>query len=313
MVKNLLGALCALLFWAKDAGAQFCSDVVYPATTTYYTPGLGYCTLPTPDTPVYVVAVSPALYDTALGCGACMQISSSRGTIIGQVGDLCPSCTGYNLDISADASLLLDSIQGITPIQWRYVGCPVSGPVKFVYQGSNPYYIKVQVRNHRYPINKLEVRGNSGVFMQLPKTEDNFFSSTWPSGPENGPYDFRITNILGDTILETGIPLLTNNDSVFTGTNQFAVCINETTGVTALFHAASNVEVMNTATNTLSVLNNNSHALSFQVCDLLGRVVATGAVTGNSKQAIRIEQAGIYIVSYSAPQFGREAKRVMVR
>ncbi|HLP19579.1 MAG TPA: T9SS type A sorting domain-containing protein, partial [Chitinophagales bacterium] len=125
--------------------------------------------------------------------------------------------------------------------------------------------------------------------------------------------DFRITNVLGDTILETGIPLLTNNDTVFSGAHQFPVCINEINGITTPFKTKSQVQILNSSANTLSVFNHNNYSIDYQVLDVLGRNIAAGNLAGNSEQSLSLQQGGVYIVRYTAPQFGTQAERVMVR
>lgn len=59
------------------------------------------------------------------------------------VSNLCPECKAGDLDqeIAGD---------GRWKIEWHPVQCAVgSTPFVYSFQGSNPYYIKMQVSNHR--------------------------------------------------------------------------------------------------------------------------------------------------------------------
>lgn len=301
--------LTFLLVTAYTAHAQYCPDSVFSGTTTFYpAAGYGNCSYPLPGPLLYAAAASPAVYNGAAVCGTCLQVTSAKGTATVILQDLCPSCTGHNLDMDTGAINALDSLGGIVPIQWQITGCPVTGAVQFVYQGSNPYYVKVQVRNHRFPVSKFEaVSGNT--YTELARTPDNFFIA--PAGLGQGPFTFRITDILGDTIIESNIPLITVNDSVVNGSQQFANCVQLPNSITTLTNIANDVQVL-ANTNSITVINTGALAANYMVYSINGSLVASGNLAPATNQNIPVPANGIYLVHGSNAR-GRMVQKVVVQ
>ncbi len=86
--------------------------------------------------------------------------------------------------------------------------------------GSNQWWTAVQIRNHRYPIATLEYLTPQGTYKSVQRLDYNYFVETSGMGP--GPYTFRVTDIFGRQIVDSGIPLAAS--SSFTGSGQFAPC-----------------------------------------------------------------------------------------
>lgn len=102
-------------------------------------------------------------------------------------------------------------------VTWRVIALPTEDPVSFRFKPtSSQYWAEVQVRNHRYPISKLEVLVN-GSYMELTRKNYNYFAA--PNGMGTGPFTFKITDIYGDVIIEKNIPLKTS--AVVNGTGNF--------------------------------------------------------------------------------------------
>ena len=74
--------------------------------------------------------------------------------------------------------------------------------------GSTQYWCAVQVRNHRYPIAKLEYLNQSGEFIELPRRNYNYFEAE--AGLGKGPFTFRITDIYGQVVMDDEIPFTPN-------------------------------------------------------------------------------------------------------
>jgi expansin len=143
--------------------------------------------------------------DSAL-CGACVQISGPRGTTTVRITDQCPECAPGAIDLAqAIFAEIADPIDGRVPITWTVVPCDTPAPVSYFFKdGSNPWWLAVQVRNHRHPIATLELLGADGQFHALPRESYNFFIAD--QSPGEGPYTFRITDIYGHTQVDTDIP-----------------------------------------------------------------------------------------------------------
>jgi len=88
-----------------------------------------------------------------------------------------------------------------------------------MWQGSNAYYIKIQVRNHRVPVNTLEFSA-SGVWYQGIRTDDNFWNapSNFPF-PITFPLQVRVTSITGASVIDTVSALAADNVVLNGGNN----------------------------------------------------------------------------------------------
>jgi expansin (peptidoglycan-binding protein) len=190
---------------------------------TYYTfaDGSGACGFDATPNDLMVGAMNAPDYGNSEPCGACAHIVGPQGEITVRVVDLCPECPKGNIDLSPEAFQLIAPIeQGRVPISWQYVPCNVTGPVIFHFKdGDNQWWTAVQMRNHRNAISKFEVEQN-GAFVDVARVDYNYFLADTGMGP--GPYTFRVTDVHGASITETGIALGDNVDRP--GTQQFPEC-----------------------------------------------------------------------------------------
>jgi expansin len=79
------------------------------------------------------------------------------------------------------------------------------GPVSIqIKDGSNPYWVAIQVRNHRYPIKAVDAKRGAS-WQRLRRTDYGYFLA--PNGLGAGPFTLRITDARGRKIVERNIPL----------------------------------------------------------------------------------------------------------
>jgi expansin (peptidoglycan-binding protein) len=190
---------------------------------TYYGGGYeGGCAMLDPVSKDYfVTALNIFDYNTAQMGGAYLEVTGALGKINVLVTDLLPEGQKGDLDLNIDAfPHIANPIDGKVPISWRIIPLNTDGPVQYKYkEGSSQYWMGVQVRNHRYPVNKLEYMDQSGKFVELPRKNYNYFEST-QMGP--GPYTFRVTDIYGQEIIDKNIPF-TGSETIVSGGNQFPI------------------------------------------------------------------------------------------
>jgi expansin len=202
------------------SAAQQTPDTFYTGDGTYYNAtGAGSCSFdPSPDD-LMVAALNAPDYNNAAWCGAFVEVTGPRGTVTVRIVDLCPECKTGDLDLSREAfARIADPIAGRVPIRWRIVSPALSGPIVYHFKdGSNPWWTAVQIRNHRNPIARFEYRTADGSFKTVPRVEYNYFVETAGMGP--GPYTFRVTDIYGNTLTDSGIEFLENGDR--SGSAQF--------------------------------------------------------------------------------------------
>jgi len=193
-----------------DAPASRCTGdpISEVGEGTYYDAnGAGSCSFdPSPDD-LMVAALNGPDYAHAAWCGACLAVSGPGGEVVVRVVDECPGCKHGDLDLSRDAFARIAPLSaGRVRIAWHEVACPVSGPI--VYQlkaGSNPSWIAIQLRNHRYAIASLEARGGTGVYQPIARADYNYFVAPRGLGP--GPYALRVSDVHGHVLEDGAIAL----------------------------------------------------------------------------------------------------------
>ena len=110
---------------------------------------------------------------------------------------------------------------GRVPITWHEVACDVTGPIAYHFKdGANAYWTAIQIRNHRYPIAKLEamVSGAHGSDARARRLQ--LLRRGAGLGP--GPYALRVTDTRGHVVEDCGIAL--GDDVTRTGASQFDSC-----------------------------------------------------------------------------------------
>lgn len=189
---------------------------------TYYDASdAGSCSFPPPSDHL-VAAMSGPDYGHAAWCGACLAVAGPTGAVIVRVVDQCPGCKHGDLDLSREAFAQIAPLSaGRTRITWHEVACPVTGPI--VYQikaGSNRQWTAIQLRNHRYAIDRLEARDAAGAYHAIARGDDNYFVAT--TGLGAGPYALRTVDVHGHTIEDPAIAA--GAGVARPGAAQFPVC-----------------------------------------------------------------------------------------
>lgn len=190
---------------------------------TYYDGGYeGGCAMldPISRDDYWVAAMNIYDYNNAQLAGAYIEVTGELGSIKMLVSDLLPEGKKGDVDLCQDAFPLIAPVEkGRVDISWKII--PFDGaenePVSYKFkEGSSPYWCGVQVRNHRYPVAKLEYLNKNGEFVELQRRQYNFFESDEMG---EGPFTFRVTNIYGSVIYDYDIPMVANGISK--GKSQF--------------------------------------------------------------------------------------------
>lgn len=184
-------------------------DVFHTGEGTYYgATGAGNCSFdPTPQN-LMVAAMNHTDYAQAALCGAYVEVTGPKGTVTVKIVDRCPECAPGDIDLSKEAfALIADLVAGRVPIRWRIVSPELQGPIMYRFkEGSNPYWTAVQIRNHRNPVARFEYLVPGGTFKSIPRTDYNYFVEDQGMGA--GPYTFRVTDIYGNVLQDSGIPFV---------------------------------------------------------------------------------------------------------
>ena len=225
MVVVLLSAACGGAGDTRPPDAIASCPAAPAAATgegTYYAAdGTGSCSFEASSDHM-VAALNAADYDHAAWCGACLAVTGPMGTIMVRVVDQCPGCAHGDLDLSKEAFAAIAPLSaGRVPITWELAECDVQGPISYQFKdGSNAYWTAIQIRNHRYPIAKVEAKDATGAYKAIDRVDYNYFVATSGLGP--GPYALRVTDTRGHSVEDPAIAL---GDAVArAGSSQFPVC-----------------------------------------------------------------------------------------
>ncbi len=181
--------------------------------------GTGNCNFdPSPDD-LNVAALNPTEYAEAALCGGCMELQGpNQKKVHVRIVDSCSGCTTSELGVTPQVFEAMGAGDLLkATVKWRYITCPVQGPVRYRFkEDSSQYWVALQVRNHRLPIQKLEWNKN-GTWVEVKRQPYNYFVE--PSGMGPGPVQVRVTATNGQTLEDT-LPTVVPG-TVVDGTAQF--------------------------------------------------------------------------------------------
>ncbi|MCA9655258.1 MAG: hypothetical protein KC501_35415 [Myxococcales bacterium] len=204
-------------------GGDPCDDDRRTGEATYYdfADGSGNCGFPATPDDLMVGAMNDVDYAGSAACGTCVRIDGPDGSVDVRIVDRCPECPAGDIDLSPEAFARIAPLaDGRVAISWQTIPCPVSGPVVYHFKdGSNPWWTAVQLRNHRHGIARLEVQ-QGDAWVEVPRVDYNYFVQD--TGMGEGPLAFRVTDVLGSVLEDSGIPLLDDADAP--GAGQFPAC-----------------------------------------------------------------------------------------
>lgn len=176
--------------------------------TYYYATGAGNCAFDPSPQNLMVAALNYVDYANAVLCGAYIQVTGPQGSVMVRIVDQCPGCPEGDVDLSLEAFAKIAPISaGRVDISWQLVSPPLDGPVQYYFKpDSHQYWMALQMRNHRNPIAKFEF-WNGSSFVEIPRTAYNYYEIQSSGGPFSSPFTFRVTDSLGNVLVDSNIPL----------------------------------------------------------------------------------------------------------
>lgn len=187
--------------------------------TYYNATGAGNCSFDPSPQNLMVAALNHVDYADSALCGAYIEVTGPQGSVMVRLVDQCPGCPEGDVDLSQEAFAQIAELSaGRVPISWQLLSMPLDGPIVYHFKdGSNQWWTAVQIRNHRNPILRLEYLNGGGNFEEVPRLSYNYFVQASGMGP--GPYTFRVTDTLGNMLVDSGIPHVEDGDA--SGSGQF--------------------------------------------------------------------------------------------
>lgn len=192
-----------------DAG-EYSIGVKHAGDGTYYDGGYtgGCCNLDAIASDYYVAAINKIDYRAGNLAGAYLKVTGPNGSINVLITDTLADGEGKkgDIDLNINAFAKIEPlVTGRMPVTWEIIPLPTDKPIQYVYKpSSTEYWMEVQVRNHRYPVQKLEIKDSSGTYIELERQEYNYFKM---DNPGKGPYTFRVTDIYGHILVDENVPL----------------------------------------------------------------------------------------------------------
>jgi hypothetical protein len=177
---------------------------------------------------LWPVAMNANQYGGSETCGMCVAATGTgagaggdpfpTGSIrYGIVVDKCPECQPGSIDWRAP-----NQLDGRWSVDWYPVQCPVSGNFRFSTEGSNKWYLKVQVTNARAPVARLSLNIGGG-YEVLARTADNHFIWQGPGVLPDGPILFQVESVFGDVVTASATFNYAIANQAVTSSAQFAL------------------------------------------------------------------------------------------
>jgi expansin (peptidoglycan-binding protein) len=203
---------------SSDASARPLGEARDGIATYYDATGAGNCSFDPSPGDLMVAAMNAPEWNNSAVCGACAEVTGPSGTVTVRIVDRCPECAAGHLDLSREAfERIAPLASGRVSTRWRFVECAPRGPISLKWKdGTNQWWAALQVRDHRLPIERVEVQATGGAFTTLARQSYNYFIGT-DLGP--GPFTVRVTALGGAQITETNVAL--GDNTVVAGTQQF--------------------------------------------------------------------------------------------
>lgn len=192
-----------------DAG-EYSIGVKHTGDGTYYDGGYtgGCCNLDAIATDYYVAAINKIDYRAGNLAGAYLKVTGPNGSINVLITDTLADGEGKkgDIDLNKEAFAQIEPlVTGRMTVTWEIIPLPTDKPIQYAYKSSSTqYWMEVQVRNHRYPIKKLEIKDSSGNYVELERQEYNYFKM---DNPGTGPFTFRVTDIYNHVLIDENVPL----------------------------------------------------------------------------------------------------------
>ncbi|NLM57538.1 MAG: endoglucanase [Clostridium sp.] len=148
-----------------DIGAYPDWDKVHSSYATYTGSGYtgGACLLDPISLDMEITALNPYDYnsygvDAALA-GAYLEVTGEKGSTVVYVTDLYPEGGEGALDLCPTSFAKIGNMEdGRIDIKWRIVAAPIDKNVSYrIKEGTSPSWIAIQVRDHKYPVLKMEI------------------------------------------------------------------------------------------------------------------------------------------------------------
>jgi expansin (peptidoglycan-binding protein) len=199
--RALFGVGAIVVIFASASQAACPPPYSASGHATYYAAGgQGACSLQNVDGET--TAIVYTRWNGSAHCGECLQVTGPLGSTIVKVTDECPDCDHSELDMSQGAFAKIGALpDGVIPISWQRVDCPVGGGLKLqVKDGVNPYWFTLLADGTRQGIAAMRAKEHSSsVWQPLTRLDYGYFNFTSSTGLAF-PLSIELTSVSGEVL-----------------------------------------------------------------------------------------------------------------
>jgi expansin (peptidoglycan-binding protein) len=205
--------LLTLMSCAKYPVIEY-NGTVHEGEGTYYEDGLlGNCSYPMDLRPKYHAAMNHNDYADSRACGTYVNVrrkdDPQKREVTVLIDNQCPECSKGDIDLSPAAfKLIAEHVEGRVPIEWSYVPAPKKGPLRFRWKESScKWWLQILVMDHQYAVTKVEMQAPGLDWTALVRKKHNYWEAKHGLGKSEGPFNIRVTDVLGNTHTDYNLPL----------------------------------------------------------------------------------------------------------
>jgi expansin (peptidoglycan-binding protein) len=224
MLSLVIFAL-AVSSWSANAGTEITCPPEFSETdvTATYLESLSpnACLLPVSE--VMVTALNGTQWEAGIHCGECLEVVGPEGTVIVKIVDQCPDCPSGSLDLHQEVFNAIGGSPGAgtIPVSWRRVACPVSGNLQFSFSNSSAFYLQIQVLNHAYGIESMDLLVD-GAFEPMTRLAATSFFELAPSSQVTD-VEVKVKSTTQEELTQSLGPIASNG-VIIEGYDQFTNC-----------------------------------------------------------------------------------------
>jgi expansin (peptidoglycan-binding protein) len=286
-----------------DAGEQSGRITYYEQSPTVA------CDIPQSEWPRCTAALNESEFQGGLACGATARLRNNGKEIEVMIVDLCPVqgneqwCSGdkphFDLGGSSTFSQLEPPLTGVKDISFEWLPTPVGDtPVKLRFKdGVNPWWVAIQVLNHRYPVAMLEIQdpqnsqwrtGNRALAGMW-----NYWQFDFTGNGLAPPFNIRITDQYGQVIEEKAA--VVQEKYLWSGVHQFPLLPRhaDSSEVSALRERGPEKPVY---IHGNKIVVSDPSELRIELFDSFGRTVMSKATRGNGNIGIPRNRPAMYLI-----------------
>jgi len=224
---SIRSAISALLLTTAVAHAGCPPPYTATSHATFYDAGTGSaCGIANVDG--MTTAITSRRWLNSAHCGECLRVQGPLGATIVKITDECPDCNASDLDMTRGAFAKIGNTgDGIIPISWERVDCPVAGNIALQIQnGVNQYYMSFLADLTRQGVTAISIREfGSAIWEPLARQSYGYFIiQSQSAGGFSFPLSVELTSQSGESVQMSNVIPNATQSVTYPTSVQFGAC-----------------------------------------------------------------------------------------